>query len=279
MTNEKARDFFSSYYEGSLEPGLAQSLELKLDADLRLKSEYRSFVNTMDDLFVLRSEEIQMPADLSEKISARLDREIWNKKQKQPISWINLLKGFAAASVVSLAVGAAVVSLRNAPSDTLTSSTISAGVDKATYRGTDEGLAYSYFAASPKIIVITSESGKEVERKEVGADGGGVYRGILRNPNDSAALFRIAVPGTAPTSITIPGKLRGANSGAGSVQEFSKAVANFYKTNVILEGQLDEKALAWKFSDSNIVEAVGKVLGTDYSVTLLKDNILRIEKN
>ena len=73
MTHDKAREFFSAYYEGTLEPGLRASLGRRLEADARLQAEYDAFVGTVTSLDALRHEAVAIPAYLSDRIALRLD--------------------------------------------------------------------------------------------------------------------------------------------------------------------------------------------------------------
>lgn len=280
MTNEKARDFFSSYYEGTLDPGLAQTLELKLDGDVRLKNEYRNFATTMDDLYVLRTEDIQAPANLSEKINARLDKEIWDKKQRQPVSFFGWLKGLAAVGVAGIAIAAAFISLSNRSGDVATSGVIAVSADKATFKTTKDGLVFSYQGSVPKMVVITGESGKEIDRKEVGTDASPKYSGLLQNTNDHAAAFIIEIHGVSTNMVVVPGKAASLKTtGAGSLQDYAKAFADFYRIPVVLQVSATDRSIVWKFQSPNIIESASNTLGSGYRATLLSDNILQIEEN
>ena len=50
MNHDKAREFFSAYYEGTLESGLRQQLEARFRADAHLKADYAAFVETIEAL-------------------------------------------------------------------------------------------------------------------------------------------------------------------------------------------------------------------------------------
>ena len=54
MNQEKAKEFFSAYYEGTLEAGLQQSLEQQLRADGNLRREFRDFERAMEDVLAAK---------------------------------------------------------------------------------------------------------------------------------------------------------------------------------------------------------------------------------
>ncbi|HTQ08499.1 MAG TPA: hypothetical protein VMI31_00360, partial [Fimbriimonadaceae bacterium] len=87
MTNEKAREFFSAYHEGTLEPGFRVSFEQKLKSDYAVRHEFESFVRAMEKLDALRDEEIEIPADLHDRITARLDRHLYERRKSATPSW------------------------------------------------------------------------------------------------------------------------------------------------------------------------------------------------
>jgi hypothetical protein len=104
MNSEKAREFFSSYFEGSLDAGLSQTFERKLQTDAELQAEYRAFERTMSELSSLREVEAELPFDLHDKIQARLDLHVFEQKrsQKAPFAlWFRTL-GFAGLAALAI---------------------------------------------------------------------------------------------------------------------------------------------------------------------------------
>ena len=103
MNNDKAREFFSSYAEGALDAGLKQSFEAQLQRDRDLQSEYHDFERTLEHLGQFKFEEIAVPADLNETISARLDRNLYDRKHNAAPTWHLWLRNFAIAGVSAAA--------------------------------------------------------------------------------------------------------------------------------------------------------------------------------
>ena len=86
MNSEKAREFFSAYYEGSLDSGLVLALEQKFKSDSDLKNDYNAFASAFADLNTLRDEEIEIPIFLSDRIATRLE-EARQQRRKPFVLW------------------------------------------------------------------------------------------------------------------------------------------------------------------------------------------------
>src|SRR5688500_10784952 len=92
MNASKAREFFSSYFEGTLDAGLRQAFERRLHTDAEIQAEYRAFERTMGQLSTLKDLEVEVPFDLHERISARVDLHIFEAKRAKGSPWIAMWK-------------------------------------------------------------------------------------------------------------------------------------------------------------------------------------------
>jgi len=82
MNPVKARDFFSDYYEGLLEPGLKQAFERALKSDPHVQEEYKQFEIVMGQLGSFDKKPVDSPFNLYDKITARLDLADLEAKNK-----------------------------------------------------------------------------------------------------------------------------------------------------------------------------------------------------
>lgn len=282
MTNEKARDFFSAYYEGSLEPGLCVSFEQKLKADSRLKDEYTSFARTMGDLGVLASEEIEIPEDLHERITARLDRHIYDRKRSAQPAWSVWIRNFAFAAVGAIAVFGAILALNNRGGGPLTAgiASVSASKEKIGYAITDAGINLTFAPATPKAVIVTDAEGKLLSRSVAGDDPRAQFNTLLSNPLMNASVFGVSIEGSQSIEyFAIPGKERSSvGDGEGTLVEMAKAVADYYKVPVHVDVALPTEKVSWTFATPDVVTDVSRSLGSNFNVTLLKDGMLEIER-
>src|SRR5438477_2081613 len=100
MTCERVKDLFSELHEGTLDAGLRQSAEHHLYECPACEHEFKTFSRAYDSIGPWS--EVAPPADLSEKISQRLDKYEWEQKQTSGAAsrWFRLGLVGAAAAVV-----------------------------------------------------------------------------------------------------------------------------------------------------------------------------------
>ena len=133
MNQEKARELFSDYYEGSLDGGLRQSLEMNLRNDASLREDYTAFVETMEGLDALRSEEIEIPIYLSDRIATRLESVQSRQKFGLPV-WTNWLRGLAVGAVAIAAIAFAIPIFKGDKSASTAGFSGSGSADHITFR-------------------------------------------------------------------------------------------------------------------------------------------------
>src|SRR2546429_9984360 len=103
MNQEKAKEFFSNYYEGTLEPGLAQALEHAMSRDGGIRDDYHHFEQSYEELSSLKFETIEIPFDLNDKILANIDRHIYDNRRSQQPAWTTWLRNLSIASISAVA--------------------------------------------------------------------------------------------------------------------------------------------------------------------------------
>jgi hypothetical protein len=281
MTNEKARDFFSAYYEDSLEAGLRVSFEQKLSTDHSLKDEYRAFQDAMESLDTMKFEDISIPDDLHERISARLDRAIYDQKKAKPALTL-WLRSLSYSAVAAVAIVGAIFTI-NARSNNSNVADFVPATTKASinYSVTGSDVTLKYAPRSHEVVVVTDAAGKEVSRTDVGIESNREMKTVLSNPLATPAIFGVKIEGEeSSTIVAIPGKERSAiNKGDGTIADLAKAIADFYHTHVTVTTNAPTEQLNWTFSSADVVSETGRVLGRNYSVTLLADGRLEIVRN
>lgn len=274
MTNEKAKEFFSAYYEGSLDSGLCISFEQKLKADSHLKQDYDAFVHAMEDLDILKFEQITIPEDLHEKISARLDRHIYEQKRKPTPVWGTWVRGFAFAGIGAIAIMAAIMTLGHGGGNGPSQSSIGVSPDQPPkYTVGPDGVTVQFKPSSVKALIVTNSQGKEMSRSTTGNPT------LLSNPLPNAAVFGVQIAGERDvTYIAIPGKMRSSlNKGDGTLVEFAKAASDYFRLPVSLENHQPTEHVSWMFTSVDTVAETSKSLGPNYQVTLTQDNMLEIK--
>ena len=248
MNQEKAREFFSAYYEDTLEQGLRQTLEQRLRADESLRTEYAEFEEAMNDLGLLKLEEIEIPSFLSDRIATRLEAV---QEKARPASWTLWARNLGFAGLAGAAIFGAVVSLRPAtgPGQASTLGTAGAPSDQLDLKADGLNVNLSYRPSTAKGVTITyAPTGKVLESVQL--DGQRLEE-TLRNPNSVPVSFRIEVEDESATLVAVPGtkgnKLR---KGQGSLQSLAEALADTYRIPVSLSVADPQKTVSWNFQTS-----------------------------
>jgi len=284
MNNEKAREYFSAYSEGTLDAGLARAFESKLNADSGLKQEFDLFQSTVRELDSLREEAIEIPFDLNERISAAVDRSIYEKKQTAQLGWTLWLRNLAFGGLAAAAIVAAYMSITSGSHGGPASAGIGINspapvrtIEQIEYKKSKNGIQMDYRPSAKHTVSI--KGGREGD-KTVDVDANG-WLNNLSNDQPQAAVFVVEVAGELPpTSVVVPGTER-SNSGIGqgSLEELGKAIANKYGIPVLIKVDKLGGELSWNLSDPDGYAATQTALnGVAYRVDM-KDGILTISDN
>jgi len=277
MNSNKARDFFSSYYEGTLDGGLRQSLETAFREDVSLRADYSAFVETVEELDALKYEEIEIPIYLSDRIATRLEQEQSKVRFGIP-AWTNWFRGLAFAGLAAVAIIGA-LPLLNSHSEVGSASALSgpSNLDRIQYKHDGSKFTLLYHPSSAKTVVVTSAStNKEIQRFNI---DGQRLECPLENPLKHAAAFKVQVLGDkAQSVVAIPGNDVGrGKAGSGSVQELALALADHYRVPVVIEAADVTRHVTWSFSAIDARAAATQALSGDgFSVDARQDGMIQI---
>jgi len=281
MNQEKAREFFSSYYEGAIEPGLKQALEQAMAKDPNIRDDYRAFENAYEDLGSLKFETIEIPFDLNDKILANLDRNIYERKRNQQPSWIMWLRNAAIAGVSCVAVLGAVLSLRNLTSKTASAGGFQVGSFKNALKiepRTNREATVSFAPATTETLII-KEGLNGPERRRATVLEGKDMTTTLQNPNANATVFDLEVKSDKrSTLIALPGSAASTSkTGGGNLEEFARALASYYKVPVEIHVDSPTVNVTWDFQANDALNATPAALDASrYTIDWQTNNLLVI---
>jgi hypothetical protein len=288
MNQEKAREFFSAYYDGTLERGLKQTLEQRLRADAQLTAEYRAFERTMEHLSQLKFEDIEVPIYLSDRIASRIEEARLAQKPRNPLMlWV---PRFTIGGLAAVAVVFAVMSWFGRGQGPSTSGFGPGSIfgpsqtsqwpsETITVVTTPRTTTLHYQSATPREVKVLDEAGSDL--KNFGLSAGQPLTTRLKNPNPSAALFEVEVSGSGPDEyIAVPGtKSAVPTSENGTVGNYVKALADRYSVPVILKCRDLNKTIDWNFSAGDAKGSAEKSLDSgEYDVTLTASRVLSISE-
>lgn len=276
MTQEKAREYFSAYYEGALEPGLRHAFEFRLHNDATLQADFAAFVETMEELEMLPQEEIEVPMFLNDRIATRLEQERSKRTARVPV-WTLWLRGLAFGGLATAAIAGAFISIGNRGGAARADLLDGGAGDRLAFANRDSTLMLDYHPATKQTVVISSGvNGKELKR--IVADASSDYQ-PFNNDQPGTALFNVQVDGQSDAAlVAIPGtKSNHLKSGTGTMRDFAASLADYFRTSVVLRVSKPDDRIAWKFDGTDVRrEADDALAGTAYTVDQRETGVLNI---
>lgn len=275
MNEIKAREFFSAYFEGTLDAGIRSKLEEALRSDANLAAEYRTFEETMDSLDAMRFEPIEAPQFLSDRIATRLEEERAARRRTTP-PWFVLARNFSLAGIAAAAIFGTILSF-NANSAEYQGGAVSSAQDQLTVRLSSGEVVLGYRPTGREVIEVATNGASERQLLD-----GQTLQSPLRNPNLDAAVFKVNVEGKQTLlHVVVPGTQRSTRrSGQGNLIEFSKAFADFYNVPVVLKAHQLEGMISWTFGTADAFgNATQALAARHYSVDQRPDGIITVSDN
>lgn len=283
MNLAKARDYFSAYYEGSLDRGLKQTFEAHLNEDSKLQAEYAAFEKTMKGLEAFGAIEIEPPADLHEKISARLDHAIWEQKRVNSrfagLGWLKLgIMGAAVAAGLVLAL----FKLNGHSSANVASVFPTGSSSEFAFKPGNQGLDLSYPSVDHATVIIKNANGEVTASLPLNHQG--INDKPLENKSDSAQLLSVETEdqSTPVTYVALPGSTRDTNTvGKGTLKSLALALAGHYGKPVIIQAPDDaDRSTSWDLSVADELAATRTaVQALNLAVSEKISGVITIEKS
>jgi len=250
MNSDKARDFFSAYYEGSLDSGLKLALEQKFKSDEDLRLDYEAFSAAFADLDTLRDEEIEIPIFLSDRIATRIEEARQNRKKSflvWNLPWFKTApNGLALVAIICTVLGMAVTGVVAQGGFIHWPTGHEKQVDLPTFRVDGSKVTLVYQPRSSHSVVIKSGLSDTV-LSTIKLEESQPVEPRLNNQNPDAKLFTIQEDSEPIQAVAVPGTNLTTTQGAGegSLGQFALAVSNYYHVPVLLENVKLDTKMKW----------------------------------
>jgi len=276
MNQDKAREFFSAYYEDALEGGLKHSIELQLKTDATLQADYSAFVEAMTQLDGLKHEEIEIPSYLSDRIATRLE-QVQDKPKFGFPAWTTWIRGLAFGSVAIAAITFAVSSLSGGGGPSIGGFGGAGTVDQLVFKADGPNVVLNYQPNGAKTVIVSSPiSGKEVQRFVL--DGQRLQSPIV-NSLPNPAIFKVEVLNDKTSSLlVVPGSSTlKAKTGDGSIQDLAIALAGRYHVPVVIDAADVTHHVTWNFSTTDPQVAANQAVSSEgFSVDQRPGGLIKI---
>lgn len=280
MNLDRAREFYSAYYEGGLDDGLRQAFQRALTKDPKVADEYAQFVRIMDDLKNI-DRPVEVPEGLHDKIMARVALNGQSHgNTKKGGDFLFVLRPLAYGSAAAFAIIATVVSFSLRPNQGLATGGLGVALEQAPQIVTDGGTPVLKFASIKKNTVIVGEIDGSKQFATFVVDGQEIVS-PLRNADKGAKAVRIGFGESYPPLIVVvPGTTRRIEkSDSGTTEQFIKSVSDHFGVTVVMSGELPADEIEWTFESTEILASLSDELkAAGLRGELLKDGILRINR-
>jgi hypothetical protein len=262
MNLSKARDFYSAYYEGTLDGGLKQAFERALEQDDQISSEYGQFTRIMQELGTVAAP-VEVPADLHLKIRERVDAGIAESQAKsRKANWFFAWKPIAYGAVATAAFIGVVSSISNRNEGTLATASLTPAVAETapTLALVDGELRLQFSSMSPNMLTVTEAgSGRVLLNKST---LGVRIDSPIKNVSSDPVLLSIGfATGFDNFYAAIPGTSSVLNqTGSGTVLDLMKAVSGMYGVQVVTSAIDVSKAVDWDLESSDAMTSIQEEL-------------------
>ena len=263
MNLNKARDFYSDHYEGKLEAGLRQAFERAMAADPHIEADYREFCAAMEQLNDFGKAEVEIPFDLHETLSAKLDKHIYDTKQvtNRPgiFSWRLPLYGAVAATALVGTFFAINRQGTGGPSEAGFVPAVTENVAPPELSVENGTVQVVYRGRQSQTVSVREEStGKILQEIKIGVqDVSNPIKNeradaviVLIEFSDKSDSIRLVIPGTRANPVL---------KGVGKLADLGLAIAETYRVPVLLPSETGTN-VTWEFKPSDTVETLPAAL-------------------
>lgn len=275
MHANKARDLFSDYREGTLDGGLRQAFERTLRAHPELEREYREFLAVAEVLDKDFHGPVEVPADLHDRIMARIDLAVHESKNRRPqvarLDWRKWGLATAAAAVLGVTF-----MLTRPPVEGLSAAGVVAPVQRSAptldFSGGVLRVEHAY-TGTYDVEISQGLAGPVIE--SVRLSGAKMSKPLL-NRAAQATLVRIQVgPAGHNLVVAVPGTGKHDRlEGRGTAADAALAMADLYGVPVQVVGDAEER-VTWTLADGNALDSrIRSVDGTRLNAELRESGIL-----
>lgn len=280
LNANKAKDLFSDYREGTLERSLKIAFEQAIEQDSHLKRDYEAFSLSYDQLQGLSQSDVSLPDGLNDTILARIDKHVWDQKQRQTKPWALWARNSAVVGSAAVVLIFAVKGLSHRASTTAEGGIVnsySRPVVTLTQTGDGVDIAINVSEKS-HLQIVSMPDGNAIEDLDLVKP----WQGTLKNPNSSAAAFGLQLAGMKVNEvIVLPGNNPASVDADDSktLVDFAKSLADKYQVAVEVKDLNPATPVTWKLhGTSAFLNATETTSTLNASVRFTDGKVIQISK-
>lgn len=263
MNSQQARDLFSEYREGTLEAGLREQFERALRQDASLRKDYEQFCAILMALEGGRDEVIEVPLELSRRITESLETATPAPRRFNIIELFRSPLGYGVAAAVVL-IPVILISLNRGGGSNASQASMLGGntvPTRSEFRMVESEL--SIVLQSPKSDQLEVRDGLEGPVEQTFEVGAKTLRQAFTNakPEAQGFWFDFKEDTLADRYVVMPGRtLVTTQEGEGSILELATAISNHQGIAIEVANPTSERTFKWSLDETDNLESMVKKL-------------------
>jgi hypothetical protein len=278
MKRDKAFEYFSEYREGTLEAGLKQQMDRLLSSDSALRDEYEAFDSALKAFESSFATEIEPPADLHERISARLDKAIFDQSRKPQgpfMTWWRIAVlglGLAGATTALIFATRSGTPSTNDAGAVPTISNPAPTHLRVEAKGREVTLRYT--AKGNETVTLSQPGGTLLKSYDLVAKQQ-LNAPLTTDMSESQVMEITVTGGKSKFYVALPGlNKKSIATGNGTLIDFAKHMADFYEQPVYLETSQPGGTLQWELNPTERITP--KALSMSNLTIELQGDLIRV---
>jgi len=258
MNIQKAREYFSAYYEDTLDAGLRQTLEREFAKNPEVAADYKAYCNAVEQINSLRESVIDIPEDLHEQISRRVDHSLWEQKQSKKVGFFQSFWRLGLAGTAAVALIGSFFAIKMRSGGTTSQSGIVSVQPSAPslelVMKDGEPKIHATPRVSEEFIARDAETGQEISRIQL--DKAPLDSPLANENAQSRVIEFFFTKESSKKYVAIPGKERSTIlEGHGTTMELAKTIADTYGIPVeMVQLPRADRSFSWKLSGTTLAE-------------------------
>lgn len=259
MNSQQARDLFSEYREGTLEAGLREQFERVLRQDASLRKDYEQFCAILMALEGGRDEVIEVPLELSRRITESLETATPAPRRFNIIELFRSPLGYGVAAAVVL-IPVILISLNRGGGSNASQASMLGGntvPTRSEFRMVESEL--SIVLQSPKSDQLEVRDGLEGPVEQTFEVGAKTLRQAFTNakPEAQGFWFDFKDDTLADRYVVMPGRtLVTTQEGEGSILELATAISNHQGIAIEIANPKSESSFKWNLTPEDNLETM-----------------------
>lgn len=273
MNANKAREYFSAYYENELSQGLRQQFESALASDPKLQDEFAQFVQAVSLMTEMKDEEIEVPSDLSEIIARKVDKHVYDLRETAKPGIFGQFRLAMLGGIAVVAILATFFAINSQSAGKIGQANLIPSAQSSADLKYDGSTIRLVVTAGEKMSVKVTNAETKALVNETTLDHRNLNSPLTNQQAAPVVLdidfsnnvqeLTVVLPGTAETKVL---------QGSGTALDFAKAVAQTFRTPVLVRLKDRDAKMDWSFDSGEGINQLPALLKDQPQTLTIRDD-------